>query len=77
MSDYLSELNKGLSPNPSNNIFSDIWNEYERAILHKNPVFQGFEPDTLGFLFCFKNEFFQQIRLTSGFQVRKSMGKCM
>ena len=43
----------------------------------KNPVFQGFEPDTLGFLFCFKNEFFQQIRLTSGFQVRKSMGKCM
>ena len=34
MSNYLSELNSGIAPNPSNNIFSDIWGEYERVILH-------------------------------------------
>lgn len=34
MSNYLSELNSGIAPNPSNNVFSDIWGEYERVILH-------------------------------------------
>lgn len=34
MSYYLSELNKGIAPNPNNNVFSDIWGEYERVILH-------------------------------------------
>lgn len=34
MSNYLVELNKGLSPDPSKNVFSDIWSEYERVILH-------------------------------------------
>lgn len=33
-SSYLSELNKGIAPNPTNNVFSDIWGEYERVILH-------------------------------------------
>ena len=32
-SSYLSELNKGIAPNPTNNVFSDIWGEYERVIL--------------------------------------------
>lgn len=34
MRNYLSELNKGFAPNPGNNVFSDIWGEYERVILH-------------------------------------------
>ena len=33
-SNYLVELNNGISPDPSKNVFSDIWNEYERVILH-------------------------------------------
>ncbi len=32
--EYLSELNNGIAPNPSNKVFSEIWNEYERVILH-------------------------------------------
>lgn len=31
---YLSELNNGIAPNLCNNVFSDIWGEYERVILH-------------------------------------------
>ena len=34
MSNYLSELKSRIAPNPNNNIFSDIWGEYERVILH-------------------------------------------
>ena len=34
MSNYLVELNNGISPDPSKNLFSDIWSEYERVILH-------------------------------------------
>lgn len=34
MSEYLAELNNGIAPNPSKNIFADIWSEYERVILH-------------------------------------------
>lgn len=33
MSEFLTELNNGIVPNPDNNVFSDIWNEYERVIL--------------------------------------------
>ena len=33
MSHYLVELNKGIAPDPNKNVFSDIWNEYERVIL--------------------------------------------
>ena len=34
MDAYFSELYQGLEPDPQNNVFEDIWGEYERVILH-------------------------------------------
>ena len=34
MNNYLSELNSGIAPDHGNNVFSNIWGEYERVILH-------------------------------------------
>ena len=34
MDAYFSELYQGLEPNPQNNVFEDIWGEYERVVLH-------------------------------------------
>ena len=33
MSSFVAELNKGVSPEPEENVFSSIWNEYERVIM--------------------------------------------
>lgn len=34
MNEFLIELNNSVSPNPENNIFSDIWKQYEHVVLH-------------------------------------------
>lgn len=33
MSSFVAELNSGFSPDPEENVFSSIWNEYERVIM--------------------------------------------
>ena len=33
MNEFLNELNKDAAPNPNDNIFSDMWKEYERVIM--------------------------------------------
>ncbi|MCR4912361.1 MAG: hypothetical protein K5983_01255 [Lactobacillus sp.] len=33
MSSFISELNNGFSPDPKENVFSSVWNEYERVII--------------------------------------------
>ncbi len=33
MSSFVAELNNGFSPDPEENVFSSIWNEYERVIM--------------------------------------------
>lgn len=33
LSAFVAELNKGVSPEPEENVFSSIWNEYERVIM--------------------------------------------
>lgn len=34
MSKFISQLNNSVSPDPKNNVFSDIWKQYERVVLH-------------------------------------------
>ena len=34
MDDYINALHHGLRPDPENNVFNDIWGEYERVVLH-------------------------------------------
>lgn len=33
LNSFVAELNSGFSPNPEENVFSSIWNEYERVIM--------------------------------------------
>ena len=34
MSEFIKNLNKSVSPDPENNVFADIWKQYERVVLH-------------------------------------------
>lgn len=34
MSEFINELNNSVSPDPENNVFADIWKQYERVVLH-------------------------------------------
>ena len=34
MSEFIIELNNSVSPDPENNVFADIWKQYERVVLH-------------------------------------------
>ena len=34
MSKFINELNNSVSPDPENNVFADIWKQYERVVLH-------------------------------------------
>ena len=34
MASFIYELDKGLAPDSEDNVFQDIWNEYERVIIH-------------------------------------------
>lgn len=34
MNDFLINLYKNMNPNPSQNAFDELWNEYERVIIH-------------------------------------------
>lgn len=34
MSKFIRELNSSVSPDPENNVFADIWQQYERVVLH-------------------------------------------
>lgn len=34
MSKFINELNNNVSPDPENNVFADIWKQYERVVLH-------------------------------------------
>lgn len=34
MSKFINELNNNGSPDPENNVFADIWKQYERVVLH-------------------------------------------
>ena len=34
MSKFINELNSSVSPDPENNVFADIWKQYERVVLH-------------------------------------------
>lgn len=34
MSKFINELNSSVSPDPENNVFTDIWQQYERVVLH-------------------------------------------
>ena len=34
MSEFIVELNNSVSPDPENNVFADIWKQYERVVLH-------------------------------------------
>ena len=34
MSEFVVELNNSVSPDPENNVFADIWKQYERVVLH-------------------------------------------
>ena len=33
MSEFMAELNNGMVPDPKENVFASIWNEYERVII--------------------------------------------
>ena len=33
LSSFIAELNNGFAPEPEENVFSSIWNEYERVII--------------------------------------------
>lgn len=34
MSEFINELKTSVSPDPENNVFADIWKQYERVVLH-------------------------------------------
>ena len=34
MSEFINDLNNTISPDPENNVFVDIWKQYERVVLH-------------------------------------------
>lgn len=34
MSEFINDLNNTISPDPENNVFADIWKQYERVVLH-------------------------------------------
>ena len=34
MSEFINKLNRSVSPDPENNVFADIWRQYERVVLH-------------------------------------------
>ena len=35
MRKFINELNRSVSPDPENNVFADIWQQYTRVILNK------------------------------------------